>query len=65
MKIDCHFSSSENVSDIIAEKIMTSSKYVLLAMYTLTDRRLIESLKTVRKNGSDVLAVFDSEQLIN
>jgi phosphatidylserine/phosphatidylglycerophosphate/cardiolipin synthase-like enzyme len=65
MNIDCYFSGSENISDIIADKISTSSKYLLLAMFTLTDRKLIESLKVNKDNNVDILAVFDNEQITN
>ena len=63
MQIDCYFSSIHNISEIISEQIFEAKKSILLAMYTLTDRGLINALKEKRQNGINVLAIFDEDQL--
>lgn len=63
MSTGCYFSGSDDISAIIAEKILSATNYILLAMFTLTDRKLIESLKICRSKGMSIFAVFDTEQL--
>jgi len=62
MVIECYF-STDDISKIISEQIFEAKKCILLAMYTLTDRGLINALKEKRQNGTDVLAIFDEDQL--
>jgi phosphatidylserine/phosphatidylglycerophosphate/cardiolipin synthase-like enzyme len=63
MAINCYFSSTHNISEIITTQILKARDSILLAMYTLTDRDLIDALKQKRQNGIDILSIFDETQL--
>lgn len=59
------FSQTDNISKIIADEILAAKKYVLLAMYTLSDLQMIEALKKARVNQIEVLLIFDQRQMHN
>jgi phosphatidylserine/phosphatidylglycerophosphate/cardiolipin synthase-like enzyme len=61
--INCFFSSTDNISEIITSQILNAKINIFLAMYTLTDRGLIDALKERRQNGIDILSIFDEAQL--
>lgn len=59
------FSQTDNISKIIADEILAAKKYVLLAMYTLSDIQMIDALKKAKANEIEILLIFDQRQMHN
>jgi phosphatidylserine/phosphatidylglycerophosphate/cardiolipin synthase-like enzyme len=60
-KIDCHFSGSSNLVEVIYNEMLQAKNVVFVAMYTLINDTLINGLIELRQKGVKILAIFDDE----
>jgi phospholipase D len=63
--MECYFSGSADLSEIISLELLKASKSIFLAMYTLTDHQLIHTLRQLGQKNIDIFALFDEAQLLH